>query len=156
MLSSAANAIATCAFGLGLGAILTLTAMLRPRELDERVRLRSETEGRVRGAAIRGDDLSYLLRSPEAHAWRITMIALAGLIVVLVLTLWLSPVDFVGWLLIVSMIAASALMQILFNRARAQQLRVDRPSRLDPLGDIDRSADPSPTTSTYSDRPTTV
>lgn len=122
MLASWANTIVVCAFGLGLGATMTLAGLLIPNAFEKTMQGRREDEGIFRGGAIKREELRYLMRDPEARAWRISTASQLGLFAVLVGTIWLSPVELGWWKLLGCMVISSALVQGTFRRARAGRL----------------------------------
>jgi hypothetical protein len=131
MLAPWANTIAVCALGLGLGAVMTLAGLFIPNVFEETMQKRREDEGIFRGGAIKREELRYLMRDPEARAWRIATASQLGLVVVLIGTIWLSPVELGWWELLGSMVISSALVQSAFRRARAGKLH---PARRPPFG----------------------
>lgn len=135
-LASWANTIVICALGLGLGATLFLTQRFTPSAFLAMAESKREREGSFRGAAIGREELSYLRRDRDAHPWRIATMAWLGLIAVLVLTLWLSPIQLGWWTLLLSVIAGTVLMEFVFRLARGGRLRVGGSSRLDPLAGV--------------------
>lgn len=138
MLSSSANAIVSCASGLGIGMILILIGRFTPTKLTEAIDSRSKTEGRIRAARMRDEDVSYLLRSSDARGWRLATGALIGLTLIIVLTLWLGPVDLVWWAFLIGIFFGAFLVQLTFQRARAHQLRIKGTSRLDILPEAEQ------------------
>ena len=86
-----------------------------------------------------------LFRSSEIirtgpRAFRIAAYAQVALLAVLILTVWLSPVDLGWWTLLISIGAGALLMTLAFRLARSGRLVLRSGSRFDPLAGIDFSA----------------
>jgi hypothetical protein len=143
MLSSWANAIVLVALGLGLGAVACLVQLLTPPAWEsarEKIfRSRKTGEGRFRAFRRRADEQSELINIAP-RGFRLAFYAQGALLVVLILTVWLSPVELGWWTLLLSIGAGALLMWLVFRLARSGRLQVGgRPSRLDPLAGIDIS-----------------
>ena len=71
--------------------------------------------------------------TPEGRPARITAFALYGLILVLVLTVWLSPVHLGWWTLVISVVVGGCFVEFLYYLARTDRLLSSGRSFLDPL-----------------------
>lgn len=97
-----------------------------------------EGEGLLRGVRRRQAEQQAIIVSAEARPMRLAESALFALILVLVLTLWLSPVDLGWWTLALTLVAGGLLMELVFRLARANKLTPTGPSFLDPLARRER------------------
>lgn len=138
MLASWANTIVLVALGLGLGAVACLVWLLTPPAWEDIRRSRKEGEGWFSASRRRADEQSELIRTGP-RGFRLAAQAQLALLVVLILTLWLSPVELGWWTLLLSIGAGALLTWLVFRRARSGRLQVGRTSRLDPLAGIDIS-----------------
>ena len=108
------------------------------------MRSKREGEGLWDATMRRNEEQQAVIRSAEARPMRLAEMALFALIGVLVLTLWLSPVDLGWWMLALTFVAGWLLMELVFGLARSNKLTLSGPSFLDPFagrsGDEPRSA----------------
>jgi hypothetical protein len=136
MLESWANTIVICALGLSLGAVAGLVSRLTPTAFRD-VTLTREGKGLigyVEDVKRMTDDQQAIIRTPEARPMKIAEVALFALIIVLVLTTWLSPVNLGWWTLLISFAVGWILTELAFRLARADKLqRLRGPSFLDPF-----------------------
>jgi len=139
MLASWANTIVLVALGLSLGAVAMLAQLLAPPELKKILHSRRKGEGMFRGSRRRADEQSELMKTGP-RGFRLASRAQVALLVVLILTVWLSPVDLGWWTLLLSIGAGALLMGLAFRLARSGRLVVESASRFDPLAGIDISA----------------
>jgi hypothetical protein len=139
MLASWANTIVLVALGLGLGAVATLARLLAPPAWDEILRSRKKGEGLFRGSTRRADEQVELMKTGP-RGFRLASRAQLALLVVLILTVWLSPVELGWWTLLLSIGAGVLLMWLAFRLARSGRLQAGSASRFDPLAGIDISA----------------
>jgi len=138
VLADWANTVGLVALGLGLGTVAALVQLLAPPAWEEIARSRGPGESLFRGSMRRADEQSDLLKTGP-RGFRLAARAQLALLVVLVLTVWLSPVE-LGWsTLFLSAGVGILLTSLAFRLARSGRLRADRPSRLDPLAGIDMS-----------------
>jgi hypothetical protein len=138
VLADWANTVVLVALGLGLGTAATLTQLLAPPAMEEILHSRTPGEGVFDASRRRADEQAEIMRTGP-RGFRLAARAQLALLVVLVLTVWLSPVE-LGWsTLLLSAGAGILLTWLVFRLARSGKLRADRPSRVDPLADIDTS-----------------
>lgn len=69
--------------------------------------------------------------------FRLAARAQLALIAVLLLTLWLSPVELGWWTLFLSIVAGALLIELAYRLARSGRLPAGGPSLLDPLAGIE-------------------
>ena len=138
MLADWANTIVLVALGVGLGTAATLTQLLAPPAWEEIARSRKPGEGPWQASQRHADEQAELMKTAP-RPFKLAAQAQLALVVVLVLTIWLSPVELGWWRLLISVGAGIVVTWLAFRLARSGKLRADRPSRLDPLADIDTS-----------------
>ena len=138
MLADWANTVVLVALGLGLGAAATLAQLLAPPEYAAVLRSRMPGEGLLAGTRRRADEQGKILRSGP-RAFRLASQAQLAFVAVLVLTVWLSPVELGWWTLVLGVGAGVLVTSVAFRLARSGKLRVPGESRLDPLGDVEFS-----------------
>jgi hypothetical protein len=139
MLSSWANTIVLVALGLGLGAVGALAQLLAPPAMERVMHSRKKGEGLFRGADRRAREQSEIIRTGP-RGFRIAAYAQVALLVVLIVTVWLSPVDLGWWTLLISIGVGALLMALAFRLARSGRLVVRSGSRFDPLAGVDFSS----------------
>jgi hypothetical protein len=127
-----ANTVALVALGLGLGTAATLTQLLTPAAFSERTHAERPGES-LREASRRSAEESAELMKTAPRAFRVAAYAQLAFAIVLALTVWLSPVE-LDWLpLLVSIGAGILLTWLAFRLGQSGRVRVDSPSRADPL-----------------------
>lgn len=139
MLAGWANTVVLVALGLGLGAVATLAQLLAPPAMDEILRSRKPGEGLFRGSTRRAEEQAEILRTGP-RGFRLAARGQVVFVVVLLLTVWLSPVELGWWTLVLSVGVGVLLTSVAFRLARSGRLHVRRPSRLDPLQGVDISS----------------
>jgi len=127
-----ANTVALVALGLGLGTAATLTQLLAPAALRESTHSERPGEG-LWEASRRSAEESAEVMKTGPRAFRVAAYAQVAFAIVLALTVWLSPVE-LDWLpLLVSIGGGILLTWLAFRLGQSGRVRVDRPSRADPL-----------------------
>jgi hypothetical protein len=138
VLADWANTVVLVALGLGIGTAATLTQLLAPPALEEIIRSREPGEGLFHASRRRADEQAEIMTTGP-RGFRLAARAQLALVAVLVLSVWLSPVE-LDWPTLLLGVGAGVLFTWLaFRLARSGKLRADRPSRLDPLADVDTS-----------------
>jgi hypothetical protein len=137
-LASWANTIVLVALGLCLGAVACLARLLAPPVWEDIAHSRRQGEGFFEGSRRRADEQAELM-TIGPRGFRLASYAQLALFLVLVLTVWVSPVELGWWTLLLSLGAGATVMWLVFRLARSGRLQEGRPSRLDPLAGIDIS-----------------
>jgi peptidoglycan/LPS O-acetylase OafA/YrhL len=133
MLESWANTIVIGALGLGIGGVTVLSGQLLPDAYEEATHSWKKGEKLIAGVRRRQEEQDMIMRSPEARPARWAIGACYALVAVLVLSVWLSPVNLGWWTLLISVVAGGALVALAFRLARAHKLpHLRGPSFLDP------------------------
>ena len=135
MLTSWANHIVLAALGLSLGGVARLTLILTPPAWEEILGSRKVGEGFFRGARRRADEQAALVLTGP-RPFRLAARAQLGVLVVLVLTLWLSPAELGWWTIALSIAAGAGLVDLVYRVARSGRVRLRGPSFLDPLAGV--------------------
>ena len=138
MLEDWANTVVLVALGLGLGAAGTLSQLLAPPTYEAVRRSRKPGEGLVEGTKRRAEEQGEILRTGP-RGFRAASQAQLAFVAVLVLTVWLSPVELGWWPLALGVGAGILVTSVAFRLARSGKLQVRGTSRLDPLADVDIS-----------------
>ena len=138
MLEEWANTVVLLAMGAGVGAAATLAQVLAPPEYEDVLRSQEPGEGMLEGARRRADRQAEIMRAGP-RGFRLASQAQLAFIAVLILTVWLSPVELGWWTLALGVGAGVLVTSVAFHLARTGKLKVGRESRLDPLRDVDIS-----------------
>ena len=135
MLEDWANTIVICALGGAIGATLSFVTHVAPAGYREAGRSpRREGESYWDAAQRRAEEQREVLETTSARAMKLSTAATYGLMGVLVLTTWLSPVHLGWWTLLISIVCGAAFVELVFYLARTQRLRPSgRPSFLKPI-----------------------
>ena len=136
MLAEWANTVVLVALGLGLGAAATLAQLLAPPEYEAVLRSRRPGEGILEGTRRRADEQGEILRTGP-RGFRFASQAQLAFVAVLVVTVWLSPVELGWWTLVLGVGVGVLVTSVAFRLARSGKLRVGGDSRLDPLRDVE-------------------
>jgi hypothetical protein len=127
MLEDWANTIVICALGGAIGATLSFVAHVVPAGYREAGRSpRLEGESYWDAAQRRAEEQREVLETASARAMKLSTAATYGLMAVLVLTTWLSPVHLGWWTLLISVACGAAFVELVFYLARTQRLHPSR------------------------------
>ena len=140
MLASWANTIVLVGIGLSIGAAGAMTRILAPSSLEELYRPKPG-ESIFRGTMRRTEKQQEIIREAPT-SFRLAAYAQVALVLVLVVVLWLSPVDLGWWTLLLSIAAGALVTGGTFKLARSGRLQAAGPSFLDPIAGVDLAAEP--------------
>jgi hypothetical protein len=136
MLETWANTIVICALGGGIGATLSFVTHVAPAGYREAGRSpRREGESYWEAAQRRAEEQREVLETTSARAMKLSAGATYGLMGMLALTTWLSPVHLGWWTLLISIACGAGFVELVFYLARTKRLRpTGRSSFLNPMG----------------------
>jgi hypothetical protein len=129
MLTSWANHAVIAALGLGIGMMLSILGLIAPPEFERAGKTRQPGEGfldRVRRRQAE-EQAAVTTQMKEAAG------ALYAFVVVLVLVVWLSPVELGWWTLLISAFLGFLFVGAVYWLARARKLPLGLFSRFDPV-----------------------